>query len=64
MKLLLVVGYDTRSHRCSRCGRRSDYRADLFTSPPDRWVHVCIACYEALVTNAPIDPCAGGSCDT
>lgn len=64
MTLLMVVGYDNRSHRCSRCGRRSDYRADLFTSPPDRWIHVCIKCYEALVTHAPITSCEGGACDT
>lgn len=64
MNLLMVVGYSNRPHDCSRCGRHSDYRANLLMSPPDRFVHVCIECYVALVSGSTSDACAGGSCET
>ncbi len=64
MKTLMLLGYSYRRHVCTHCQKWSDYKIDILFLDRLDYLHVCMDCYEGLVSPAALNPCAGGACET
>ncbi len=64
MKRIMVLSWTHRARICTHCQKWSTFTTDIMDLDNEDRLHVCIECYEALVSTLTIDSCAEGSCET